>query len=195
MKNYYEILEVHENASGEIITRVYKILAKKYHPDLQENNEDKKSEEKFKEIAEAYEVLSNEEKRKAYDEELLYFKNTEYQANSNAENPVLIDLENYCRELENEIHVLRNAETSQPSINTEAIQKQAHQDAMNQAYNNAYYDSLRRMGYKIRYKKTFKETLKNFIALILTISVLAILAVIVWNIPSIRERIVNLFNF
>lgn len=36
MKNYYEILEVNENASKEVIDKAYKVLAKKYHPDLQE---------------------------------------------------------------------------------------------------------------------------------------------------------------
>ena len=38
MKNYYEILEVNENASKEVIDKAYKVLAKKYHPDLQEES-------------------------------------------------------------------------------------------------------------------------------------------------------------
>ena len=51
MKNYYEILEINEKASQEIIEKVYKVLVKKYHPDLQENAEAKaKCEEKIKEI-------------------------------------------------------------------------------------------------------------------------------------------------
>ena len=41
MKNYYEILEINENASQEVIEKVYKVLVKKYHPDLQENTETK----------------------------------------------------------------------------------------------------------------------------------------------------------
>ncbi|MBQ2938058.1 MAG: J domain-containing protein, partial [Clostridia bacterium] len=66
-KNYYDILEVNKNASPEIIEKAYKTLVKKYHPDLQENNLKNKFEEKIKEINEAYEILSNSEKRKNYD--------------------------------------------------------------------------------------------------------------------------------
>lgn len=48
MKNYYEILEVNEKASKEVIEKVYKVLAKKYHPDLQRTPEEKeKAEEKI----------------------------------------------------------------------------------------------------------------------------------------------------
>jgi len=76
MKNYYETLEVNETASPEIIRKVYKILAKQYHPDIHVKSKNKESEKKFKEIAEAYEILSNEEKRKKYDEELRSFRNS-----------------------------------------------------------------------------------------------------------------------
>ena len=62
MKNYYDELEVSRNASQEVISRAYKVLAKKYHPDT--TTEDKNiAEEKFKQISEAYETLSNEQKR------------------------------------------------------------------------------------------------------------------------------------
>ena len=69
MKNYYEVLEVNEKASQEVIDRVYKTLAKKYHPDVNPDNP-KAAEEKFKEISAAYEVLSDETKRKNYDAQL-----------------------------------------------------------------------------------------------------------------------------
>ncbi len=64
MKNYYEILGVKKDASTDAIKKAYRTLARKYHPDV---NKDKGAEEKFKEITEAYEVLSDEKKRKAYD--------------------------------------------------------------------------------------------------------------------------------
>ena len=63
MKDYYKILEVNSSASPEIISKVYKILAKKYHPDTNPDNK-QEAEEKFKELSEAYEILSNKEKMK-----------------------------------------------------------------------------------------------------------------------------------
>jgi molecular chaperone DnaJ len=66
MKDYYKILGVSENATQDEIKQAYKKLAMKYHPDR--NPGDKQAEEKFKEINEAYSVLSDPEKRKQYDQ-------------------------------------------------------------------------------------------------------------------------------
>lgn len=64
MKNYYKILELDRNCSKEDIKKSYRRLSKKYHPDI---NKDKNSEEKFKEISEAYSILSDDNKRANYD--------------------------------------------------------------------------------------------------------------------------------
>ena len=64
-KDYYKILNVTKNATAEELKKSYRKLAMLYHPD--KNPGDKKSEEKFKEIAEAYDVLSEADKRKDYD--------------------------------------------------------------------------------------------------------------------------------
>jgi len=63
-KEYYELLEVSEDASQEQIKKAYRKKAKKYHPD---SNSEEADEEKFKKINKAYDVLSDEEKRKKYD--------------------------------------------------------------------------------------------------------------------------------
>lgn len=70
MKNYYEILEVNQKASKEIIEKAYKVLAKKYHPDLRSGQAKIEANKKLKDINEAYDVLSNEFLREQYDIEL-----------------------------------------------------------------------------------------------------------------------------
>jgi len=63
--DYYEILEISRNASGDEIKKAFRKLALKYHPDR--NAGDKEAEQKFKQINEAYQVLSDEQKRSIYD--------------------------------------------------------------------------------------------------------------------------------
>ena len=65
-RDYYEVLGVDRNADASAIKKAYRKLAKKYHPDT--NAGDPGAEEKFKEVTEAYTVLSDEEKRKLYDQ-------------------------------------------------------------------------------------------------------------------------------
>ena len=70
MKNYYEILEVNKKASKEVIEKAYKVLVKKYHPDLYTGQKKNYAEEKLKEINEAYSVLTDEFMKEQYDKEL-----------------------------------------------------------------------------------------------------------------------------
>ena len=64
-KNYYETLGIKKDAKPDEIKKAYRKLARKYHPDVNPN--DKASEDKFKEVQEAYDVLSDEKKRKVFD--------------------------------------------------------------------------------------------------------------------------------
>src|SRR6266516_4734546 len=64
-KDFYQILGVKKTATDEEIKKAYRNLAKKYHPDKNKGN--KEAENKFKEVSEAYAVLSDKEKREQYD--------------------------------------------------------------------------------------------------------------------------------
>lgn len=95
MKNYYEILEVNQKASKEVIEKAYKVLVKKYHPDLYTGEKRQYAETKIKEINEAYKILSDEFLREQYDAELqkeevrkynLKYKSEENQKNQPKEN-------------------------------------------------------------------------------------------------------------
>ena len=207
MKNYYEILEVNKKASQETISKVYKFLAKKYHPDANPENK-QEAEEKFKEISEAYEILSNEEKRKQYDLELQDYEASASPQTVSAED--FLKLSNYCKELENALknsssqdkkftYNYSSAENTSSQYQSaddeyayraeEQAREQAYHDAVDRAYHDAYINSLKNMGYKVKYKKTFKEQFKNFIAIVLSIVVTILIIKTALNIPAVKENL------
>jgi len=84
-KDYYEILGVRRDATEQEIKQAYRRLARKYHPDV--NPGDKAAEAKFKEINEAYEVLSDKEKRRKYDQYGEQWQYAEQFAQANQQSP------------------------------------------------------------------------------------------------------------
>ena len=200
-KNYYDILQINQNASPEIIEKAYKTLAKKYHPDLQEESNKKEAEEILKEINEAYEILSNPDKKALYDQNL---KNE------------TISQEDYEKmyvqneELKEELNNLKNntPNTQYSNINQEnfeAIKKEEQEleykrrqlqyqeqieQARQKAYHDAYIQDLKNRGYRIRYKKSFKDYLKGIISIIIVIIILILL----WHIPFIQNFFINLYE-
>lgn len=197
MKDYYKILQVNKSASSEVIAKVYKLLAKKYHPDANPDNPEE-AEKIFKEISEAYEILSDEKKRENYDLELEAEESKKIQSGYIPLED-FIELRDYCKELEDSINSINNSNTATINQNynnnytnqqnKNQVEEQGFQDALNKAYYDSYINNLKRMGYKIKYKTTFKEKFKSFIALLCTILIVYIIISILLRIPYFKNLI------
>ena len=193
MKNFYEILEVDKNASQEVIEKAYRALAKKYHPDLQQGHAKYESAEKMKIINEAYEILSDSNKRAQYNEKLKS-EQLRNQAISREEQERIMQ-ENYAlkQQLNNMGGHVR--QTQQPVdegtiINMSRILEQQIRAARKQAYYDAYMQDLQNRGYKIRYKHDLKYYLKLVMAIAITIFV----CFVIYQIPFVKNFFINLYN-
>ena len=203
MKNYYEVLEVSQNASDEIISRAYKVLAKKYHPDMNPDNLEEAS-EKFKEVAEAYEVLSNPDKKKEYDDSLAREKAREaYKQQSNSTNSSTNNTSNYSsntsyQKTSHYEHSNDIVETNsyEPIIDVNKINDilTEHENAIGQAYNDAYVNALKSMGIEVTYKKTLKERFHSFLRFLTFLIVLVVVIFVLLQIPGVKTKLDELYN-
>ena len=194
--NYYEILEVNENASIEVIDKAYRVLAKKYHPDV---SKEENAQEKFKEAQEAYSVLSDESKRSNYDfilkkkkeldsinkstnysstennsSEKSSINNNQYENDTPLNNPSKYDKENFVVD----------------TTFMDDKQKKKIEKKLQERYVEAYDNYLRSRGYRLKYKWTFKRILN----VIITILCIFIVFTILFFIPPIHEYLINLYN-
>lgn len=189
-KNYYDWLEISRNASPEVVEKAYKALVKKYHPDLQEGENKQQAEEMIKKINEAYSVLSDETKRKQYDETI-----KESTISREEYDRLQQELNNMRRQsTTNDNHNTSNVTNMQSTENEKQEQDIEYQQRLENARKKAYYDAyiqdLKRRGYKIRYKKTFKDYLKIFIVIVVVI----VLCILLWVIPFTREKLIDFYN-
>ena len=198
MNNYYEILEVSKNASKEIIEKAYKVLAKKYHPDLQQGEEIKKAEEKMKQINEAYEILSDDEKRKQYDIKLEQIEQEKIRKIQEQ----AINSQNSTKNLENEETYNNNYNSnynreyrSEKTLTKEEFKKQIKQERKAQIeyqeeQERNYRNYLRSLGYRVKEQWTWKKTLK----LLEILGVLIVIIFILWLLPPTRKIIIETYE-
>ena len=195
MITYYEILEVSRTASKEVITKAYKVLVRKYHPDL-EQDEKKKDEakEKMVRINEAYETLSDEIKRNKYDETIAMLEEKEKREEEKKKN--------YSQNINNKNFNMNNVDINRRTSNINNIKQENNQilqqemlraeeeiqlhkqNIVNQMYED-YYNTLRRMGYKVVTRRPLKERIRTYL---ITAFVILIL-VLIYNIPAVRGLI------
>ena len=193
MKTLYEILEVSENASKEIVEKAYKVLAKKYHPDLQAEGDKQEAEKKMKQINEAYEVLSDEEKRKEYDLKLAQERSKEeVQKQSKSEynqNQYRQPYQTQTKPMSEKEY--REALKRQYQERREEQERQRQmQEQYEQRYQQAYEGYLRSLGYKIKYKWTWKR----FRDLMITIFIIIVICAILWFFPLTNKLIMDFYN-
>ena len=189
-KNYYDILQVNKNASPEVIEKVYKLLAKKYHPDLQDLENKQQSEEILKKINEAYEVLSNPEKKAIYDKTLenIYVPREEYYKLYNQNLTLkkeLNDLKTYYDEFLNNLQI-NNLQINNLQNN---ITKYNNFSQITNSKNNIKrkleYNNITTRQYS--FKNIVIRFVKNLLALFLTIIILILLL----QVPTIKNFFIN----
>ncbi len=196
-KNYYDILQVNRNASPEIIEKSYKVLAKKYHPDLQPEEHKKRAEDILKEINEAYEVLSNPSKKQDYDQSLQEAEKQRYNV-PQQENTTSSSQSRVSQEpIQDQEQILRNQKLQQELQYQQLLKYQqdlAYQQQLEQArqkaYHDAYIQDLKNRGYKIRYKKSFKDRLRDLAAFAITVLLLFLL----WQIPFVKDFLYDFYQ-
>ena len=199
MINYYEVLEVSEKASKEVIEKAYKTLAKKYHPDLNPDNK-KEAELKMKELNEAYEVLIDDDKRANFDSVLAKKREIErrketYSKNS-SENSNVENNHNTINNDHNVIAYSNSYYTDQDDnffVNTRNMDdktKKKLQEKLRERYLEAYDAYLRERGYKLKYRWTFKRVMQVALVIIVSIIVFTIL----FFIPPIHEFCMDLYE-
>lgn len=164
MKNYYEILEVNQKASKEIIEKAYKVLVKKYHPDLYSGEKQKYAEKKIKEINEAYNILSDEFLREQYDRE---YERNKYQQ-------------------QGEQNMSKNNKQASKQSERRKIKQQEKRPKVGSFA--SMFDLTKQLIHDLAKSKErraeIKEiTKKDILAIALTIIVVIIIGVILWFIP------------
>lgn len=216
MVTYYEILEVSRTASKEVITKAYKVLVRKYHPDL-EQDETKKEEakEKMVKINEAYETLSDDIKREKYDNNIALLEEKERREkeiqnrkketntnNFNQKTSYSVDRNYGKNNVNNKVNnnsrvndenfqnvhgsLDNNAILEEQILRAEEEIQQHKQNIVNQMYED-YYNQLRRMGYRVVTKRPLKERIKTYF----WVTVIILILLIIYNIPIVREMILK----
>lgn len=182
MKNYYEILEVNKKASKEVIEKAYKVLVKKYHPDLYTGNSKKYAENKIKEINEAYSVLTDEFMKEQYDAELEKQEQEDLYKRYNQKQNENIKNKNDNAKSTNKIN---NKKSHEQKNNKEEVDDFNERMKKHKVGSFGGILELCKELYKNKPKRDeMKEiTKKDVIALILTVIVVILIGVALWYIP------------
>ncbi|MGN1298026.1 MAG: J domain-containing protein [Clostridia bacterium] len=185
MKNYYEILEVNQKASQEVIEKAYRVLVKKYHPDLYSGEKKLYAEQKTKDINEAYRILSDTFLKEQYDTEL----EKEYSYDRPYTNTQNRRMPKQKRKVENNNYSKKNSNQEQENVE----QKNYGVGTLTSMFGlvQTIFKNVPKKGKES--KKTMQR--EDWIAIGLTIIIMLILGVILWFIPATNGFIRTLIPF
>lgn len=179
MKKYYEILEVHPKASKEVIDKAYRVLAKKYHPDLYSGEKRLYAERKLRDINEAYKILSDEFLREQYDLELE--KETQFER--------LYTDSRKERKTNETVNKKRERQDEQYNQDEEVVRNNIGTLAGIFDVTSALFKNRPKI-------KNIKELKKeDYIAVGLTLLIMVILGVILWFIPATNGFVRSILPF
>lgn len=175
MKNYYEILEVDKNASEEVIEKAYKTLAKKYHPDLQNNSN---CQDKMRQINEAYEILSNDFKRREYDEKIKRQS---------------VSIEEYNRIIQENNRLKKDLKRVVNQRETSQNQGRLEEMSIMQRYYEQIKKATKQPQMRYERKKT-KISLEKIKKIVIYIAILIGIGLVLAIVPFTRKFFINLYN-
>ena len=198
MKNYFEILEVDIHASKEVIDKAFKVLAKKYHPDTQDDSKKAWAEEQFKLLNEAYEVLSDDVKREEYTKKLEFDKNNKIDALMLRNADLEIQIEDLQMQLEN----LKLSSSNSSTFYDNDYQRQTQRQSQSQTepYRHSYVEQpqytvhQQEPVYYEAYYHPIKSRLKSVLAFFITISILVLVAFLIWKIPYTHNLLMEFYK-
>lgn len=175
MKNYYEILEVDKNASEEVIEKAYKTLAKKYHPDLQNNSN---CQDKMRQINEAYEILSNDFKRREYDEKIKRQS---------------VSIEEYNRIIQENNRLKKDLKRVANQREMSQNQERLEEMSIVQRYYEQIKKATKQPQMRYERKKT-KISLEKIKKIVIYIAILIVIGLVLAIVPFTRKFFINLYN-
>lgn len=217
MKNLYDILQVSENASDEIIEKAYRTLAKKYHPDLQPDEKKQTAEAMMKTINEAYEILSDPKKKEEYDRQREEIRQAEedrknaemrrkyeqqqkqqYQQQYQQQQQTYYEpREQYVEK--QEIHEEPKEDENlaeymgsmfKQTFSNQKRQKKRIQNAYREGYQDAYANFWRSQGYRVRKPWTWKRVKE----LLKSIGIFSLVLLAIWIFPPTRNFIIETYE-
>ena len=175
MKNYYEILEVDKNASEEVIEKAYKTLAKKYHPDLQNNSN---CQDKMRQINEAYEILSNDFKRREYDEKIKRQS---------------VSIEEYNRIIQENNRLKKDLKRVANQREMSQNQERLEEMSIMQRYYEQIKKATKQPQMRYERKKT-QISLEKIKKIVIYIAILIVIGLVLAIVPFTRKFFINLYN-